>query len=138
MGYVKKKASRVSLSLPVANSIPPNRPNLLSQDSNDISRPPLLVSNGTNKKRERVPSELNTDIFMTGLVSNHFSKRFRRTRVESVLEAISEVLYKHPADGSSQFIDPIPKPGAFDLEIEIFFRPFCLSRSHFDAPNSSR
>ncbi|GIY49815.1 hypothetical protein CDAR_9491 [Caerostris darwini] len=42
---------RGTLSLPIANSIPPNRPNLLSQDSNDISRPPLLVSNRTNKKK---------------------------------------------------------------------------------------
>ncbi|GIY76672.1 hypothetical protein CEXT_322581 [Caerostris extrusa] len=42
--------------------------------------------------------------------------------------AISEVIYKHHTDGSSQFIDPIPKPGAFDLAKEIFFRPFCLSR----------
>ncbi|GIX86982.1 hypothetical protein CDAR_441501 [Caerostris darwini] len=62
-----------------------------------------------------------------------------RTRVESLLEAISEVLYKHPADGSSQFIDPINKPGAFDLRKRDFLSAILpLSRSHFDAANSSR
>ncbi|GIX86984.1 hypothetical protein CDAR_441511 [Caerostris darwini] len=58
---------------------------------------PLLVSNRTNiKRRERVPSETNTDIFMIGLVSNHFSKRFRRCSTSIPLMARLSLLIRFP------------------------------------------